>query len=436
MPCSLLSLARGASLLLLLLLFPAVANAAACPKLTHDWGSVNDGDFSKATLTVTNQSPVTVSIRWVNWEGEDQNDFEPREVHPGGVTEIGSYTKHHFRVYGSTIDVNGKVLELLLLEHNIAQVEDAVTVQMCDELSDIVEAQKAKRRMIGEEMIPLVHDQQAACEPRDDSSQWSCINHIPKAEYEARLKEFGGIRYGFNSTEESGKERGIGATVDRVHEWAIPQIPRFSEGKGFLKMDFTKRLKELILPFYEDHKTGGRLDSEVVHRTIPGGFTNSHTITMSLIKLDDHPQLHREIIIEMQRILEWWMDRPLRSTATFGIRNYKRESMLINHVDREDTHIASAVIQVGQDVDEGWPLEVLYPDDVGGCDEVYLQPGQLVLYEGARFRHGRPMRFNGTSFANIFSHFAPLDWHGVGKSPNYDNKLDKDGFVVDSHDEL
>ena len=86
-------------------------------------------------------------------------------------------------------------------------------------------------------------------------------------------------------------------------------------------------------------------------------------------------------------------------------------------------------MQIAQEVDEdgGWPLEVL--DAEGNCGEVYLQPEELVLYEGARFRHGRPMRFNGTSFANIFSHFAPLDWHGPNKSPRYDGLLDSKGFL-------
>jgi hypothetical protein len=48
---------------------------------------------------------------------------------------------------------------------------------------------------------------------------------------------------------------------------------------------------------------------------------------------------------------------------------------------------------------------------------LYLQPGELVLYEGARFLHGRPLRLNGAAFANIFSHFKPVDWYGLGKSP-------------------
>ena len=86
--------------------------------------------------------------------------------------------------------------------------------------------------------------------------------------------------------------------------------------------------------------------------------------------------------------------------------------MLIDHVDRMDTHLASAVIQIDQrvDADGGWPLELLLPNKT--VAEVYTQPGEIILYEGAWLRHGRPMRFKGDEFANVFSHFSPPDWKG------------------------
>ena len=68
-------------------------------------------------------------------------------------------------------------------------------------------------------------------------------------------------------------------------------------------------------------------------------------------------------------------------------------------------------------------------DAEGNCAEVYMQPGEMVLYEGGRFRHGRPMRFDGESFANIFSHFSPGDWKGPRKSPVYDGKIDESGYL-------
>merc|ERR1711988_1930931 len=141
-----------------------------------------------------------------------------------------------------------------------------------------------------------------------------------------------------------------------------------------------------------------------IHPPIPGGYTNSRDVALTKIDLDDFRPVQRAVANEMQEILEWWTGRELTHTSTFGVRIYHRGSMLIDHVDRADTHLASAVIQIAQEVDEdgGWPLEVL--DDEGNAYEVFLQPGEMVLYEGARLRHGRPMRFQGTEFANIFSH--------------------------------
>ena len=48
--------------------------------------------------------------------------------------------------------------------------------------------------------------------------------------------------------------------------------------------------------------------------------------------------------------------------------------------------MASAVIQVEQQVDQGWPLEIKL--NKTHRVEVYLQPGEMVLYEGAAFQHG------------------------------------------------
>merc|ERR1719414_1424123 len=115
----------------------------------------------------------------------------------------------------------------------------------------------------------------------------------------------------------------------------------------------------------------------------------------------------------MLEVMEWWTKTHLRHSETFGVRVYRRGSMLVDHLDRQETHVASAVLQVGQKTDEdgGWPLEVIHPQQPGR-KEVYLQPGQMVLYEGARITHGRPMRFKGEEFGNIFAHFAPFTWSG------------------------
>lgn len=183
-------------------------------------------------------------------------------------------------------------------------------------------------------------------------------------------------------------------------------------------MNLTQRMKDIFYPWYQEKKSLSK-----PHEPISGGYTNSHTVTMDKMDLDDSRTfgpVHLGVVREMRQVLQWWTGVKLRHTSTFGVRIYKRDSMLLDHFDIASTHIASAVIQVGQEVDEdgGWPLEVKTSD--GRVVEVYLQPGQMVLYEGARLKHGRPMRLKGLEFANIFSHFAPEhDWDGTATSTRW-----------------
>ena len=46
--------------------------------------------------------------------------------------------------------------------------------------------------------------------------------------------------------------------------------------------------------------------------------------------------------------MEAWSGTALKSTAIYGIRVYRRGSILFNHVDRFGSHVVSAAINVGQ----------------------------------------------------------------------------------------
>jgi hypothetical protein len=172
-------------------------------------------------------------------------------------------------------------------------------------------------------------------------------------------------------------------------------------------MTMPKAIRDVLLPFYNNTK-----HEMTPHEPVPGGYLNVDKIEMNRLNLDHYPEIRAVIVKEMKLVLQWWTQMRVRHTSTYGIRIYRRGAMLINHVDRGDSHLASAVMQVAQDVDldGGWPLEVLLGNKEVG--EVYLQPGEIVLYEGAWLRHGRPMRFKGNEFANIFTHFAPYEWNG------------------------
>jgi len=118
------------------------------------------------------------------------------------------------------------------------------------------------------------------------------------------------------------------------------------------------------------------------------------------------------ILRSVQPILEKWIGGkiPLEYTALYGIRIYKNNSYLLNHVDRSATHAISVIIQVDQKVDEDWMLEVIGHD--GKTEHLKLSPKQMILYESASVIHGRPEKFKGDYYANVFAHFRPKHgWH-------------------------
>jgi len=96
----------------------------------------------------------------------------------------------------------------------------------------------------------------------------------------------------------------------------------------------------------------------------------------------------------------------LEPTAMYGVRAYTRGAWLKNHVDMRGTHIISAIVNIDQDVDEPWPLEIR--DHAGQLHNITMVPGDIIMYEGATCEHGRQYPLNGRWLANTFIHFKVL----------------------------
>jgi prolyl 4-hydroxylase len=94
------------------------------------------------------------------------------------------------------------------------------------------------------------------------------------------------------------------------------------------------------------------------------------------------------------------------------------------------------LVNVDQDVDEPWPLEVYGHD--GKATNVTMAPGDMVLYESHSVIHGRPFPLKGSYYANVFVHFEPIGSLGrttsstgeVKEDPMYDPELDLPPYLV------
>lgn len=89
-------------------------------------------------------------------------------------------------------------------------------------------------------------------------------------------------------------------------------------------------------------------------------------------------KVEESIVQYVQPIMERWIggNTPLILTSIYGIRVYEEGAVLAPHVDRLPL-VTSCILQVAQDVEEDWPLEVI--DHSGRAVNITAYPGDMIL---------------------------------------------------------
>ena len=147
-----------------------------------------------------------------------------------------------------------------------------------------------------------------------------------------------------------------------------------------------------------------------VERREPSGphptYINAWEANIGFLSMfaDEHELLRNWITGDMKAILEEWSGEELEFHVMYGVRLYYNNAILTPHVDTMP-RVISAILNVAQDVDEPWPLEVY--DHDGLPHNVTIQPGEVIMYESGTIVHGRPFPMKGRFYANIFVHFSP-----------------------------
>ena len=178
-------------------------------------------------------------------------------------------------------------------------------------------------------------------------------------------------------------------------------IPNYTQ-IGFKKEKLNVQLFEKIKSFYKSNLEKNKPEF------VEGGYVEiqeTGEYGSDVIELPD--ELRQEIHSSLKPQLEIWSKTELIPTFVYGIRVYKKGSVLVPHRDKLKTHIISAIINVDQEIDEEWPL--IIEDNYYRKHQVYLKPGEVIFYESARLDHGRPLPLEGDKFANIFCHFMPVN---------------------------
>ena len=157
---------------------------------------------------------------------------------------------------------------------------------------------------------------------------------------------------------------------------------------GFKKIKAPKKSFEMLQKFWNaNHK-----ENEKVELWGPANvYTNHWAAPTYMVDASSHRYPHGggsltwEVERETKNILENWTLEKLERTSLYGIRVYKEGAVLSPHVDRNPL-IISAIINVAQDIDEPWPIEVIGHD--GKAYNITMEPGDMVLYESHSVIHG------------------------------------------------
>jgi prolyl 4-hydroxylase len=163
--------------------------------------------------------------------------------------------------------------------------------------------------------------------------------------------------------------------------------------KSRLPSDLFQRLREHFRGNIQDFRPEDPVDEirTSANRTIPALIFDDQRFNLQLAEA-------------LRPLHEEWAGATLEISNCYGIRCYQRGTFLYNHVDRPP-HVVSSTICVDQALDAPWPLSVVDID--GQENQISLEPGELVLYEGMRLAHGRPYPLQGDFYAGIFAHYYP-----------------------------
>ncbi|KAJ1445350.1 hypothetical protein M885DRAFT_550244 [Pelagophyceae sp. CCMP2097] len=197
------------------------------------------------------------------------------------------------------------------------------------------------------------------------------------------------------------------ATFDEFSTLAQSRLlPRFTP-RGFDRFDFSQdaMYTELARNYRRNVK-----DPAAFERLSPEKTRGSAAPVPGGPKFYSQRQLNDRLLNALRPRMEAWAGVELLNGQAYGVRVYRNGSTLVNHVDRAETHVISAIVHIDHDLDEDWPLEI--EDHDGAWHAVNLAPGEVVMYESAKQYHARLRPLFGRAYASVFLHWYPKhDWN-------------------------
>lgn len=233
-------------------------------------------------------------------------------------------------------------------------------------------------------------------------------------------------QYGDTATMATSATNNTKSVCDMQEEYRLkmnryqPRSMRNFTAEGFVKTRAPSVVQQMLQQFWNENAQHAQPErtADAYHNpweTVPS-FVNVLDQTLVGAGLG----MKVAIANAVREVIEEWTGMRQVITSLYGIRIYHNNSILAPHVDRMPL-VASAIINVAQDVDEDWVLEIY--DHYGRAHNVTMKPWDMVLYESHACIHGRPFKMRGNYFANLFIHFEPIGPLRHAKSTEDDNDV-------------
>lgn len=300
------------------------------------------------------------------WQDESQRGKKQKLLAPGQATTINSFLGHVFSAHrdtglvsgddGDDEEESGEMVDFMVVDGNFYEFHPTNRLETCE----IVPGSASSK---------FIDAEQISC----DNMRMRFVEFSHNVWYEKRL----------------------------ALNYIQPALVEPVTDMGFEN----RRLPEATFKWLREWFAEKQLSDSQIEGPV-GPCMNQHVAESIMTHLS--PDKKNQLSAELNSILEEWYGKgKLDLTSIYGIRRYTNGSVLRMHVDTVNTHVVSAIINVDQKVDKDWPLIIL--DHQDNEHTVFMQPGDMLLYESAKLLHGRPEPFRGTSYDNIFIHYKPKE---------------------------
>ena len=229
----------------------------------------------------------------------------------------------------------------------------------------------------------------------------------------------------------TGNGECIAYEQDRINQnLRQPKSMKNYTSTGFTNVKIPEEIKGMLYEFWIQNSENWQPERWPFGNT----FTNHWSSPTYMVNIDDNnhnnergglrggrsSSKNQQELIDKQLICDatkaaienWTQQKNVIARKMYGIRVYTEGAILSPHVDHLP-YVFSAVINVAQDVEESWPLELIGHDGI--AHNVTIDPGEMILYESHSIIHGRTFPLKGKYMANLFLHFEPVDHTGNGQ---------------------